>query len=194
MARRATHSGQVGSAGISEVIAEFERLGWGPVENPRHDLGIDLFLQVRDERRYDTGLIVGAQVKSGRSYFEEPAREDGELVGWWFRDDHRDHVDSWLDHSLPVLIILRDLEARISHWAHITRDSVISTGTGAKVLVPIANVRPPRRATCPSRCQPAGRAVGGQRLENKRHGWGIRSLALRVDRAASGRPASKCAT
>jgi hypothetical protein len=139
MSRRASQSEQTGTAGISEVMADFERLGWGPVENPRHDLGIDLFLQVRDERRYDTGLIVGAQVKSGPSYFAEPAHEDGELVGWWFRDDDREHIDSWLDHSLPVLIILRDLEARVSYWAHATRDAVLSTGKGAKILVPITN-------------------------------------------------------
>lgn len=139
MARRASESEQTGTAGISEVMGDFERLGWGPVENPRHDLGIDLFLQVRDERRYDTGLIVGAQVKSGASYFREPVLEAGELVGWWFRDDDREHIDSWLSHSVPVLIILRDLDTRVSHWAHVTREAVVSTGQGAKVLVSAAN-------------------------------------------------------
>jgi hypothetical protein len=97
-------------------------------------------LQVRDERRYDTGLIVGAQVKSGSSYFQEPAHERGELVGWWFRDHEREHIDYWLGHSLPVLIILRDLESRVSYWTHVTGDAVLPAGKGAKILVPVQNM------------------------------------------------------
>jgi tetratricopeptide (TPR) repeat protein len=138
---RAPETEAIGTAGASEVAAEFQRLGWGAMENARHDLGTDFFLAVRDERRFDLGLIVGAQVKSGPSYFAETKYDDdGELEGWWYRDDDGDHIDAWLSHTLPHLVVLRDMEARVSYWAHVTADGVVSTGKGAKLLVPRSQV------------------------------------------------------
>ena len=95
----------------------------------------------RDERRFDLGNVVGAQVKAGPSYFDEPKRDrDGNLVGWWFRDDDRQHIDTWLAHSLPHLVVLYDLDARIAYWVHVTADNLVPTGIGAKILVPVANM------------------------------------------------------
>ncbi|MEO7196250.1 MAG: DUF4365 domain-containing protein [Pseudonocardiaceae bacterium] len=137
---RASRQGQVGGAGVSEVSAAFERLGWGVAENARHDLGTDLFVLARDERLFDLGLVVGVQVKAGESYFGEPVRNlDGGLDGWWFRDDDRSHIDAWVSHGSPHLIVLHDLNTRTSYWRHVTADVVTSTGKGAKVFVPIAN-------------------------------------------------------
>jgi hypothetical protein len=126
-----------GTSGASMAKANFELLGWGAVENTTHDVGTDLFLMARDARRFDLGLLVGAQVKSGPSYFEAPAYDDesGHQVGWWFRDD-QDHFDAWLDHSIPHLIVLQDLQTKVSYWAHITHEAVVSTGKGSKILVP----------------------------------------------------------
>jgi tetratricopeptide (TPR) repeat protein len=133
---RAPETEATGTAGASEVAAEFQRLGWGATENARHDLGTDLFLAVRDERRFDLGLIVGAQVKAGPSYFAEPKHDDdGELEGWWYRDDDGEHVEAWLAHTLPHIVVLRDMEALFSYWGHVTADAVVSTGKGAKLLV-----------------------------------------------------------
>ena len=65
-----------GTSGASMAKANFELLGWGAVENTTHDVGTDLFLMARDARRFDLGLLVGAQVKSGPSYFKAPAYDD----------------------------------------------------------------------------------------------------------------------
>jgi hypothetical protein len=138
---RASQQEQSGDIGQSEASANFARLKWGPVANPYHDLGTDLFLQVRDERGFDLGLLVGAQVKSGPTAFEEPQSDaEGELEGWWFRDSDRRHIDAWLRHSVPHLIVLHDLDKRTSYWAQVTAETVVSTGIGAKVFVPIGNV------------------------------------------------------
>ncbi len=102
---RASPQGQSGPQGQSEVKAEFEALGWGPLVNPEHDLGTDLYCQVRDRRRFDLGLFVGVQVKSGPSYFKEAVvAEGGEVEGWWYREEDGDHFDYWIDHSIPHLI------------------------------------------------------------------------------------------
>lgn len=79
---RASQQEQTGGAGISEVTAKFQRIGWGPVPNEAHDLGTDLLVQARDRRRFDRGLVVGAQAKAGLSWFEDEERdEDGEVKG-----------------------------------------------------------------------------------------------------------------
>src|SRR5581483_5669168 len=88
----------------------------------------------------DLGLLVGVQVKAGRSYFREPKKEaDSSVVGWWFRDRDRRHIDSWVAHSVPHLIVLHDPETRLSYWQHVTAEHVVDAGKGAKVLVPVAN-------------------------------------------------------
>jgi len=87
--------------------------------------------------RVQLGLMVGVQVKSGPSFFTEAEiSEGGQVHGWWFRDADRRHVDAWLRHSLPHLIVLHDPATRTSYWAHVTDEAVVSTGQGAKILVP----------------------------------------------------------
>lgn len=52
-----------------------------------------------------------------------------------FRGD-KDHLDYWIEHSLPVLIILHDTESYQSYWQAIKIENVISTGKGWKIIVP----------------------------------------------------------
>ena len=136
---RAPAEEQVGSTGATLVKAAFERLGWGVAVNPEHDLGTDLFVMARDERRFDLGQVVGVQVKAGRRYFKHRSRSGGAVVGWWFRDDDRAHIDAWLSHALPHLVVLHDPVSEQSYWAHVTEDAVLSTGKGAKIFVPKEN-------------------------------------------------------
>jgi hypothetical protein len=39
-------------------------------------------------------------------------------------------------HGLRHLLVLHDLETRISYWVHVTAEAIESTGKGAKILVP----------------------------------------------------------
>lgn len=134
---RAPRNEAAGSSGESEVLAQFERLGWGGLVDSRHDTGTDLYLRPRDARRYELGAMMGAQVKTGPSYFKSPQRDaDGTITGWWFAEDDREHFDYWLRHALPHVLILRDQDRNLSYWVHIVPDQVVSTGKGAKVLVP----------------------------------------------------------
>ncbi len=133
---RAPKNEATGTSGESEVLAQFERLGWGGVIDSRHDVGTDLYLRPRDARRYELGAVMGAQVKTGPTSFDTPQKDaDGEATGWWF-SDHRDHFDYWLRHALPHVLILRNQDTCLSYWVHITPERVISTGKGAKIFVP----------------------------------------------------------
>jgi transposase len=136
---KASREKQTGSVGVSGVCADFERIGWGPVRNSEHDLGTDLFVQARDNRLFDRGLVVGVQVKGGPSWFESSEFDDaGKLVGWWYYERGVEHFDDWVTHSLPHMVVLHDLDARISYWVHVTADAVKSTGKGCKILVPFS--------------------------------------------------------
>ena len=133
---------QQANRAVTAVSLAFEDLGWGPVLNERHDLGIDLFVQARDTRLDDRGLLIGVQVRSGKSRFKEPKRgDDGGAVGWWHRERDKKHFDYWATHGLPVLLVLHDGhlgsgDLGVSYWVHVTQRAVVSTGKGAKILVP----------------------------------------------------------
>ncbi len=128
---------ETGDTGQLEVEANLSRIGWGPVANTRRDLGTDIYAQVRDARGFDLGIIVGVQVKSGPTAFEdEKHSESGQLEGWWFYENGVEHFEDWVTHSVPHLLVLHDLDTRISYWVHVTADKVEITGEGAKILVP----------------------------------------------------------
>lgn len=143
MAKQASIQEAVGTAGQSRVSAQFEELNWGVASNPYHDLGTDLWLMARDDRRFDLGLLVGAQVKTSETrsatskYFKEPKREHGKVVGWWYRESlPEDHFDYWIKHSIPHIVVLHDLKSGRSYWVHVTKEAITRTKSGTKILVP----------------------------------------------------------
>lgn len=123
------------------MTLQFEQLGWGVAPNPtQHDLGTDLWLQARDDRGFDLGAVVGAQVKSGDSWFGSPSRDDsGQLVGWWFADTDGRHIKYWTSHRVPNLLVFHRAKTGVSYWVHVTTDRTVSTGRGVKIPVPQHN-------------------------------------------------------
>src|SRR5215213_4072824 len=66
------------------------------------DFGIDCLLEVLTDNGDATGRLLAVQVKCGASYFNEVSA-DGE--GYVFRGDPK-HLNYWLMHSLPVVLVL----------------------------------------------------------------------------------------
>lgn len=132
---RAPKNEATGTSGESEVKAEFERLGWGVMLGAGHDLGTDLLLLPRDERRFDLGTALGAQVKTGPSQFRNECIVDGQIAGWWFSTDLM-HFEYWSNHAIPHIIILRNQNTDKSYWQLVTRDNIRHTGKTAKILIP----------------------------------------------------------
>lgn len=131
---RASTTAATGTSGQSALKATFERLGWAAIPNPEHDLGTDLWVNPRDPRRYDLGLMLGVQVKNGPTGFKRPG-DVGGRTGWWHSNDRR-HWDYWLQHYVPHLVVLRDEATGVSYWAHVNKDSVEWTGKHGKMFVP----------------------------------------------------------
>ena len=138
---RAGQSGLTGSEGQIAVERQFVRLNWGVTRNPtEHDLGTDLWLMARDIRRFDLGALIGAQVKTGSTFFNRPVTDDaGVTTGWWYYESDDDHFKYWVEHNVPHILVLHNVATETSYWIHVTGDRVISTGKGSKIFVPETN-------------------------------------------------------
>ncbi|MCT4355870.1 DUF4365 domain-containing protein [Streptomyces sp. Je 1-79] len=106
-------------------------LGWLFREQATADFGIDAQIEIVDAETFEaTGRLIGVQIKSGLSYFGKPAED-----GWWFGCS-TDHTSYWLGHSLPVVVMLYHPEEKTAYWQHVNRQTVHSTGKGAKIHIP----------------------------------------------------------
>ena len=136
---RAPRNRQIGLAAQSAVKTQFELLGWGVSPNPEHDLGTDHWVMARDEQLNEMRRLIGVQVKTGTTPFRSPRLVDGEIEGWWFRENGDSHFNYWANHSVPHILALHNLQEGLTFWVHVTADKVVPTGKGRKIFVPATN-------------------------------------------------------
>lgn len=106
-------------------------MGWLFREQPFEDYGIDAHIEVVDDETV-LGRLVALQIKTGRSYFDSPADEGG----WWFRDKAA-HFEYWLDFSIPVIVVLVDLDSGLCFWQLVTELTVKKSDGGQwKLRIP----------------------------------------------------------
>ena len=118
--------------GIHKVALCFlEKFGWIEREQYVADRGIDTQVEIV-ENGNPTGLLYCIQVKTGKSYINET--EDGIT---YYADER--HVNYWLNHSLPVLLVICDPDSDAKYWDFVTRQSVIKTKNGWKISIPHEN-------------------------------------------------------
>lgn len=129
-------SAKVATAGVTRTkLYVEEELGWLFREQPTEDFGIDAHVEVVDGEDV-RGRLLALQIKSGKSWFKEPAHDDG----WWHRPDE-DHVQYWLNHSLPVVIVMYDPRTRLCHWQLANRSALQRSSKGGwKLLIPKSQV------------------------------------------------------
>ncbi len=120
--------------GVIAVGLEIEsKLSWIFREQPTSDYGIDAHVEIVDQRRV-TGRLIGLQIKSGQSYFDEPV--DG---GYTFRGETK-HLDYWMGHSLPILVVLHNPSTGATHWQVVNQKTVERTEKGWKLTVPTSQM------------------------------------------------------
>ena len=133
MPKKVTSSATQDRKGIAAIQrAVTTELGWIFREQPTEDYGIDAQIELV-ERGAATGRLIAAQIKSGASYFSN-AHPDG----WWFRLD-KDDLEYWLDHALPVLVLLYNPETDTAYWEAVNHHTIVTGRRGGKkLLVPKA--------------------------------------------------------
>lgn len=120
--------------GIAAVQSRAADLGLIWRETPTGDVGIDGHLEFIRDDGTTTGMIVGVQVKSGRSYLKRQER-----AGYRYTACSR-HQHYWETYPVPVLLVLHDPEAKQSYWIDIRQEfRSRKTGNGT-VLVPKSRI------------------------------------------------------
>ena len=120
----------IGRQGVHKCGLVFEELGFMFREQTIGDYGIDAIIETRNGN-YLSGKMVAVQIKSGDSYFKET--KEGNVI---FRGDIK-HYNYWINHSLPVILVLYSPTSRKCIWESINKQTAIKCRHGWKVEIPI---------------------------------------------------------
>lgn len=102
-------------------------------EQPTDDYGIDAQIETI-ENGYASGKLIAVQIKSGEHYFKEKTKESIVYRG------NRKHYDYWINHSLPVVIVLYDSKKDTCYWNVVNEETVTLTTKGWKIEIPFSNL------------------------------------------------------
>ena len=106
-------------------------LHWLFREQPVSDFGIDAHLEIAINGRA-TGRLLALQIKSGESYFRESVAQ-----GFVYRGD-REHLEYWLQHALPVVIVICKPGTQEAYWQVVSETTVVKTDGNWKMIMPSA--------------------------------------------------------
>lgn len=118
--------------GIAFLDGFFAENGWIFREQSILDYGIDAHAEIV-ENEYPSGKLIAIQSKSGLSFFEKPNDNSFQFY------PEEKHVQYWLGHYLPVILVLYHPEQKQAYWQIVIEENVVSTGKGWKIYVPKDN-------------------------------------------------------
>lgn len=119
--------------GVSTTEKIINQMGLIFREQPTDDYGVDAQIETI-ENGYATGKLIAVQIKSGESYFNETTSES--II---FRGE-RKHYDYWLNHSLPVIIVLYNPTNDTCYWNVVNSKTATLTSKNWKIEVPFSNL------------------------------------------------------
>jgi hypothetical protein len=122
---------RIGENGITilKEIVEREFMWLFRPNHKEHDFGIDAFIDVIIDGQV-TGKTIAAQVKTGDSYFSE--KND---IGWVYRGEIA-HLNYYLNHDIPVIIILIDEQEHKAYWCYCDQEKTEKAGENWKITIP----------------------------------------------------------
>lgn len=131
-----TPTDDIGHSGVHGVgFLVTNELRWKFRPQYESDYGIDAQVEIVEHNR-PLGQLLALQIKAGKSWFREPVASPR---GWVFRP-HQRHLEYWLNHDLPVLVVLFDEDKYAAYWQQVTADTIEVTRRGAhKLIVPTSN-------------------------------------------------------
>lgn len=98
-------------------------------EQMTSDYGIDAHIEIKDGSSA-TGRLIAAQIKGGESYFTNESD-----TGFWLSVSDR-HKQYWADFSLPVVVILCNIDDNKCYYECATDATFVRAGENWKILVP----------------------------------------------------------
>ncbi|MGR7949623.1 DUF4365 domain-containing protein [Alcaligenes sp. RM2] len=124
--------GDKGVRMVDRIVSD--ELKWIFRDLRKADLGIDAQIELVSSDQRGTGRLIAAQIKCGSSYFSELT-----ATGIVFRGQTR-HLKYWIEHSLPVLIILCSPDSGECYWQEVSSANTEVFSKGWKVIVPFKNL------------------------------------------------------
>ncbi len=115
--------------GVDTARIIFRKLGFVFREEPVKDYGIDAIVELREEN-YLSGRLIAVQIKSGDSYFAKVKDNKVTYHG------NIKHYNYWLNHSLPVIIVLYSPTKNECIWEVINKQTAIKCKKGWKISIP----------------------------------------------------------
>lgn len=109
--------------GVNAVQKLFLQMKWAFRQQSVSDYGIDAHVEVMSDG-VPTGQLIGLQIKSGSSYFRHKRGEKYVYYG------EERHLAYWLNHSLPVFLVLHDPESDLTLFSRISESRVQRHGNG----------------------------------------------------------------
>ena len=116
--------------GVSATQLFFVKLGFIFREQPIEDYGIDAHIEVIENDK-PTGKLIALQIKSGDRFFKEKNND-----GIVFRGDLK-HLSYWVSHSLPVMLVLYNIEENIAYWQIVNKHTITKTAKHWKLHIPL---------------------------------------------------------
>lgn len=115
--------------GVNKVEGIFLEIGWIPRTVYQTDVGIDMTVEIAKDGK-PTGQYIAVQIKTGESYFKE--KSIGDVI---YRGKLR-HLEYWLHHSMPVIIVLCNPSTKTIIWQEINEDKIVRTSKAWKIEIP----------------------------------------------------------
>ena len=122
-----------GNIGVSVLSTAITKLGYKFREQFKSDYGIDAHIEIREAGQYPTGKLIGVQIKTDKSDCTE-ARDH-----YNFNSDYV-HLNYWLNHSLPVIIVHYDTQKDILNWVQVTEDNIVQNEKSWSIKIPKRNI------------------------------------------------------
>lgn len=130
---RPTRSGESGVNMISNIV--HDKLHWIFRRNHNeHDFGIDGYIDLVSLDNSVTGKCLAVQIKHGPSYFTQK-----DEYGYIYHGETK-HLNYWMNHPIPVLILLCDSTNGHCFWEHFHPSKTEKTNGGWKMTIPTSNV------------------------------------------------------
>ena len=130
MDQRFDNTARTGVVQTSLIINSFK---WIFREQQTDDMGIDAHIEIV-EKGNPTGLLIAAQIKTGAGNFKGITETKLTYYGTIT------HLNYWLDHSLPVILIAHMPDEGKTYWQAINDHTIKYTSKGFKVDIPKSNL------------------------------------------------------
>lgn len=131
MIKRFTPTERIGVNKVEQIFLSI--FNWIPRTIFESDVGIDMFVEIVKNDK-PTGKFIAIQIKSGESYFREVQGKNIVYRGGL------EHLNYWLNYSIPVIIILHNSKSDITLWQEVSKTNVIETKKGWKINIPLTKI------------------------------------------------------